>query len=81
MKMHYGPRILITNNREDSKMKYEDNAAPPVILAIENTAEKEVEDWYKKHRIRKLITQVKEHPELQYFPAPPCIMLAEEGEE
>ena len=88
MKMYYGPKILITNTRTVTKQqedtmcqKLETYEMPPVILADKTASELEVEDWYKKHRIIKLITQVKEHPELQYFPAPPCIMLAEEGEE
>ena len=78
MKMYYGPKILITNTRkkETTMKKLETYEMPPVILADKTASELEVEDWYEKHRTKKIKTQVKQTG-LQYFPAPPCLLAAE----
>ena len=79
MKMHFGPRILINNTKKEEvsiMKKLETYPMPPVILT-ETETEMEVADWYEKHRTKKLTTQVK-HTGLQYFSAPPVILVEEE---
>jgi len=85
MKMHYGPRILITNNKTANKQqedlmcqKLESYRMEPIILAT-TKIELEVDEWYKTHSKKKLKTQTEEE-ELQFFPAPP-VLLSSEGEE
>ena len=58
--------------------KLQATKAPPVIMGIDNEAEKSVAAWYAKHSKKKFKIQIQQEP-LQFIPpAPPCILVSEE---
>ena len=64
MEMHYGPRMLVINNKNSSKqqevktMKLESYEMPPVILADKTASELQVEKWYRDHRqVRNVVLE------------------------
>jgi len=65
------------NNRKESDMNNEENAAPEVINSFKSPAEVFVDDWYRKHE-EELKTQSQAEKRQFIPPAPPSLLGIEE---